>query len=165
MSDTTPPEPPSDAPPAASPSEPPAPIQPIRLRPGQTIQDVLPQEEPAIPLTPEQAKGRHTLIQGMIDRIEAAKRQGKTPQQLRQEFSSFAEQYPKFFEIVTAPGGYNKNALRTMIAMLERMGAGQLSQHEASQIVGQRLVDIYVKPKVEGANAGQGANAEQAPRR
>jgi hypothetical protein len=32
--------------------------------------------------------------------------------------------------------------------MLDRMALGQLSQHEASVIIGQRLVDNFVKPQL-----------------
>jgi hypothetical protein len=37
-----------------------------------------------------------------------------------------------------------------MLAMLDRMGSGQLNQHEASVIVGQRVFDAFVKPMDEG---------------
>jgi hypothetical protein len=32
--------------------------------------------------------------------------------------------------------------------MLEKMGGGQLSQNDASVIVGQRMFDMYVKPQI-----------------
>jgi hypothetical protein len=51
--------------------------------------------------------------------------------------------------MVTQPGGYNKQSLKTMLVMLDRMGSGELSQHQASVIVGQRLADTYIKPSVE----------------
>jgi hypothetical protein len=36
-----------------------------------------------------------------------------------------------------------------MIAMMERMGNGELTQDQASGIVGQRLFDTHIKPKLE----------------
>jgi hypothetical protein len=37
-----------------------------------------------------------------------------------------------------------------MLAMLDRMGEGSLSQHQASIIVGKKLVDRYVTPQLNG---------------
>ena len=39
-----------------------------------------------------------------------------------------------------------------MLSMLEKMGSSELSQHQASVIVGQRLYDNYVKPAVDKEN-------------
>jgi hypothetical protein len=44
--------------------------------------------------------------------------------------------------------GYNEGSLKTMLAMLEKMGSGDLTQHQASSIVGERLSDVYIKPKI-----------------
>jgi hypothetical protein len=57
--------------------------------------------------------------------------------------------YPKLFEAVTGTEEYHKNSLQTMLAMLDRMGDGDLSQHQASVIVGQRLVQTFVKPQLQ----------------
>jgi len=40
---------------------------------------------------------------------------------------------------------HDKQLLTTMIAMLDRMGEGSLTQHQASMIVGQRLFDKLKK--------------------
>jgi hypothetical protein len=32
--------------------------------------------------------------------------------------------------------------------MLEKMGSEELTQHQASVIVGQRLHDVYIKPRI-----------------
>jgi hypothetical protein len=45
--------------------------------------------------------------------------------------------------------GLNDPSLRTMISMLEKMGTGELSQHQASVIVGQRLHDKFIKPALD----------------
>jgi hypothetical protein len=42
----------------------------------------------------------------------------------------------------------NEAALRTMLALLERMGSGQMTQDQASVVVGQRLYDTYIKDKI-----------------
>jgi hypothetical protein len=48
---------------------------------------------------------------------------------------------------------YDEAAVRTMLYMLEKMGTGELSQHQASVIVGQRLHDTYIKPTVDALDA------------
>ena len=40
-----------------------------------------------------------------------------------------------------------------MLALLERMGEGSLSQHQASVIVGKKLADQYITPQVNEQNA------------
>ena len=35
-----------------------------------------------------------------------------------------------------------------MLAMLERMGTGDMTQDQASVIVGQRLYDTFIKPNI-----------------
>ena len=40
-----------------------------------------------------------------------------------------------------------------MLAMLDRMGEGNISQHQASVIIGKKLVDRYVTPQLNGADA------------
>jgi hypothetical protein len=49
-------------------------------------------------------------------------------------------------------------SFRTMLAMLDRMGSGDLTQHQASVIVGQRLHDTYIKPQLDESGAGSGGS-------
>ena len=38
------------------------------------------------------------------------------------------------------------NMLKSMLALLDRMGQNSLSQHQASVIVGQRLAEKFIRP-------------------
>ena len=111
----------------------------------------LPKEEPAIPLEPHIAKLRVSYVKSMIDKIKILKNQGKTEEEIRsnEESKRFTEDYPQLFKLLMKPGGFDEGSLRTRLAMMERMGSGEISQHQASVIVGQRLHDIYIKPKLE----------------
>ena len=40
-----------------------------------------------------------------------------------------------------------------MLEMLDSMGQGTISQHQASVIVGKKLVDRYVTPQLNGSHA------------
>ena len=107
-----------------------------------------PEEEPAIPIEPDVAKARSVYIKAKIDRLKEMKAQGKTPLEIEEELSRFSEDYPALFKMLMKPEGYNESSLKTMIALLERMGTGDMTQHQASVVVGQRLHDVYIKPKM-----------------
>jgi hypothetical protein len=110
----------------------------------------LPKEEPAIPLEPAVAKARSAYIRSMIDKIKQLKGAGKTVDEIKQQdgLQRFAEDYPQLFKLLTKDEDYNEGSLRTMLAMMEKMGSGEISQHQASVIVGQRLHDVFIKPKL-----------------
>lgn len=108
----------------------------------------LPPEEPAIPLEPAVAKARATYIRSQIEKIAKLRREGKSETFIREEVSRFAEDYPTLYKKVLE-GGDEDASLRTMLALMERMGKGELTQHQASVIVGQRLHDKYIKPKLD----------------
>jgi hypothetical protein len=108
----------------------------------------LPPEEPAIPLEPAVAKARTTYIRSQIEKMDRLKREGKSETLIREEVARFAEDYPTLYKKVIE-GGAEDPSLRTMLALMERMGKGELTQHQASVIVGQRLHDKYIKPRLD----------------
>jgi hypothetical protein len=109
----------------------------------------LPKEEPAIPLEPSEAKIRTTFLRQKIDKVKELQREGKTKEEIELQVSDFVEKYPTLFKMITSSEGYNEATLRTMLAMMERMGNGELTQDQASGIVGQRLFDTHIKPKID----------------
>jgi hypothetical protein len=116
----------------------------------------LPKEEPAIPLDPSVAHARNIFIRDHIAKVKSLKEEGKTKDEIKEEVGRFAEDYPQLFKVLVNNEGYNEATLRTMLSMLEKMGSSELSQHQASVIVGQRLYDNYVKPAVDRENEQKG---------
>ena len=109
-----------------------------------------PQEEPAVPIQPAVAKARATYIRDMITKINAMKANGKGQDEIYMEVPRFADDYPHLFKTLLTPeSDGNMASLRTMLAMLDKMGTNELSQHEASVIVGKRLYDTHVKPVID----------------
>lgn len=108
----------------------------------------LQEEEPAIPLEPAVAKDRSIYIRSSLDKIRAMKESGKTEDEIVLEVPRFVKDFPNLFKMVVNGGDYNEGSLKTMLAMLERMGSGEMTQHQASVIVGQRLHDVYIKPRM-----------------
>jgi hypothetical protein len=107
-----------------------------------------PKEEAAIPLEPSIAKARSSYVRANLDKILAMKAQGKSKEEIEKEYPRFIGDYPSLFKMVMNKDGYNEGSLKTMMAMLEKMGSGDLTQHQASAIVGERLSDVYIKPKI-----------------
>jgi hypothetical protein len=107
-----------------------------------------PKEEPAIPIEPDIAKARATYVKAQVERVKELKGAGKTSEEIKAEVSRFAEDYPALFKMLMSSDNFNEASLKTMLALLERMGTGEMSQHQASVVVGQRLHDVYIKPKM-----------------
>ena len=95
------------------------------------------------------ANERGVYIRDMIRRIERYQSEDKTTEEIKSLMPEFFAAYPHLFNMINKPN-YDKSQIRTMISMLERMGSGELSQHQASIIVGQKLVNTYVNPNLRG---------------
>jgi hypothetical protein len=105
----------------------------------------LPPEEPVIPIEPEIAKARAEYVRDTISKINGLRSQGSSLDTIKEATGTFSTQYPGLFKMIIEDS-YNDASLRTMLALLDRMGTGKMSQHQASVVVGQRLHDIYIKP-------------------
>jgi hypothetical protein len=95
------------------------------------------------------AKERAEYVRAMVKRAELYKKDGLSTEQIKERLPEFSRDYPNLLEAVLGDEPYHKNTLTTMLAMLDRMGEGSLSQHQASVIVGQRLVQTFVKPQLQ----------------
>lgn len=96
---------------------------------------------------------RAAIIREMISVLVPLVRAGKLEAELKVAYPTYADRYPELFKkIVTKQ---DLTPLHTMVAMLDRMADGSISQHQASIIVGQRLVDRYVTPQLNGRGQGK----------
>jgi len=96
-------------------------------------------------------KARAQYVRDSIALVERCQQNGMPTEEIKEikDLAQFIRDYKNLFEMITQPEGYNKQSLKTMLAMLDRMGSGELTQHQASVIVGERLADTYIKPNVE----------------
>jgi hypothetical protein len=94
-------------------------------------------------------KARAQYVRDCIELVEKYQKEGLTTEEIKDKVPTFVRDYKNLFEMVTQPGGYNKQSLKNMLAILDRMGTGELTQHQASVIVGQRLADTYIKPNLQ----------------
>jgi hypothetical protein len=102
-----------------------------------------------VPIEPDVAKARATYVKAQVERVKVMKEAGVlSAEEIKAEVSRFAEDYPALFKMLMSSETFNEASLKTMLALLERMGTGEMSQHQASVVVGQRLHDVYIKPKM-----------------
>ena len=91
---------------------------------------------------------RVKYVRDMVSTIGGHIESGKTKEEIAAIEPEFSTNYKNLFDTLTQTGGYNKQNLTTMLALLERMGQGELNQHQASVIVGQKLAEKYVNPSL-----------------
>ena len=95
------------------------------------------------------ATERSAFIRDHIDKVGKMLHDRHSLDDVKAVFPEFCEQYPNILEMISRPEGYDHRSLNLMISMLEKMGQGKASQHEASIQVGQHLLNAYVKPQLD----------------
>ena len=98
---------------------------------------------------------RSAYIRQNVQQIRVMLSAGHSVDSVKAIFPDFSEEYPKLFEMITRPQGFEESSLRLMINMLDKMGNGT-SQHQASIKVGQHLMDKYVTPTLPPTPTGSG---------
>jgi hypothetical protein len=96
---------------------------------------------------------RARYIREMLRDIARWMAEGIPEDTIRDKVPDFIEKYPELFKKII-----NKQDLapiQSMLAMLDRMGEGNISQHQASIIIGKKLVDRYVTPQLNGGGSSK----------
>ena len=106
-------------------------------------------EKAATESTRFNATERSEFVKNHVDKIKMMIQSGHSIDDIKGVFPDFSEQYPHILEMITRPNGYDQRSLDIMINMLNKMGQGRASQHEASIQIGQYLVNGYVKPQLD----------------
>ena len=94
---------------------------------------------------------RARYIREMLRDIARWMTEGMTEDNIREKVPDFIEKYPELFKKII--NKQDLSPIQSMLAMLDRMGEGNISQHQASVIIGKKLVDRYVTPQLNGADA------------
>jgi hypothetical protein len=114
----------------------------------------LPDEPPAIPIEADVAASRTVFVNDNIRVVRRLKLAGKSADEIEKEVSVFARDYPALYKMlfkINLESETESAPIRTMLAMLDRMGKNQITQDQASGVVGQRLYDTYIKPNINDA--------------
>jgi hypothetical protein len=94
---------------------------------------------------------RATFIRTMLRDIAQWMSRGDSEESIRQRVPQFIEEYPELFKKIIQR--QDLAPIQNMLSMLDRMAKGNLSQHQASVIVGKKLVDRYVTPQLNGGGS------------
>ena len=92
---------------------------------------------------------RAQYIRSMLRDIALWMSQGDSEEAIRQRAPDFVEGYPELFKKIIHH--QDLSPIQNMLTMLDRMAEGRLSQHQASVVVGKKLVDRYVTPQLQGS--------------
>lgn len=92
---------------------------------------------------------RARFIREMLTDIPKLMAQNLTEEQIRNKVPEFAEKYPELFQKILKKE--DLSPIQSMLAMLDKMGEGNISQHQASVIIGKKLVDTFVNPQLNSS--------------
>jgi hypothetical protein len=95
------------------------------------------------------ANKRSLLARQLVQMVQAAKRRGRTPEQITSDpaFAELKVEFPRLFKMLLDPR-HSEAMLTSMLRQLEAVEAGGRSTHEASVAVGTILVNQFVRPKL-----------------
>jgi hypothetical protein len=96
------------------------------------------------------AKTRSAFIEEQVSIVRELVAKHKTDSEIKEVCPDFAINYPILFEYSLKPN-FDVQNLRIMLTLMNRMGENQMSQHQASVIVGQRMSDKFIKPTLSNA--------------
>lgn len=91
---------------------------------------------------------RALYVRTMVRDITHMIQMGETEESIRSKVPEFIEQYPELFKKMIKKE--DLTPIFEMLRLLDNMGTGKLSQHQASVVVGKSLVDRFVTPQLKG---------------
>ena len=91
---------------------------------------------------------RARFIREMLTDIPRMMEQNMSEEQIRDKTPEFAERYPELFNKIIKK--QDLSPIQSMLSMLDKMGEGNITQHQASVIIGKKLVDLFVNPQLSG---------------
>ncbi len=89
---------------------------------------------------------RATYVKERVNEVRRLRALGKNDIEIKAALGDFVEKYPQLFQMAVEPN-FDERQLNLMLGLLDKM-AGGMSQHQASVIVGQSLVNTFVKPAI-----------------
>ena len=98
---------------------------------------------------------RARYIREMVRDVTLLMSAGVSEDIIRQKIPDFIDKYPELFKMII--NKHDLAPIQSMLAMLDKMGEGNLSQHQASVIIGKTLVDRYVTPQLNGTGSSTSA--------
>jgi hypothetical protein len=94
-------------------------------------------------------------IRRMMEVIPQLLSCGITKDAILATFEKESKMYPQLLKKIVE--GEDLSPIRVMLTMLDKMAEGELNQHQASVIVGEKLLNKYVRPQLDAAGVRPGA--------
>jgi len=94
---------------------------------------------------------RAQFVRAKVQDIALWMAHGDSEETIKERIPEFVEQYPELFKKLIQK--QDMAPIQSMLTMLDRMAQGSLSQHQASVIIGKKLVDRFVTPQLNGGGA------------
>lgn len=95
-------------------------------------------------------KVRATYIRSMLRDIAQMMARNETEEEIRKKVPSFIELYPELFKKIIQR--QDLSPIQSMLMALDKMAEGNISQHQASVLIGKKLVDKFVTPQLNNKN-------------
>ena len=92
---------------------------------------------------------RSTYIRERVKEIRSLLALGQNDLQIKEALGSFVTEYPTLFQKAANPN-FSPMELNMMLDIMDKMATKGMTQHQASVIVGQKLADTYIKPRLNG---------------
>jgi hypothetical protein len=108
-------------------------------------------ERPVVPITPALAARRAEYVRENIATVRQLQAEGFSDAAIYDRVKLFADGFPYIYKFLISNDPENAAHLARSLELLDRMATAELSQHEASVIVGRESFDAY--------NPHGGANA------
>lgn len=89
-------------------------------------------------------------IRKLLDEIPPLVNRGYSLDDIKKMYPEEYKKYPQFIKKIVEK--QDLSPIRGMLLMLDNMAKGNITQHNASIIVGKQLVDKYVKPQLNGTS-------------
>lgn len=110
----------------------------------------MPAEKPAVPIAPILAKRRAEYVRENITLIRQLRSAGADDSAIFTAVGTFADGFPGLFKALLKNDARTEIYIQQTLIMLDKMSAEELTQGEASAIIGKKAADAFVKPIVEG---------------
>ena len=107
------------------------------------------------------AEARSVFLRNAIQQVREMQADGRTTDEIRFAIPLFADKYPELFKKVTT-AGEDLTPLLGMLGLLEKIGTGEMTHHNASIMVGQALAVKYMPAHLRASAEAAAASAAAA---
>jgi len=91
---------------------------------------------------------RASYIRQRVAEVRKLRALGQNDIQIKAALGSFVTEYPTLFQKAVEPN-FQESELNLMLRVMDTMASSGMSQHQASVIVGQRLMDTFITPTLK----------------